>query len=91
MADGSAPALPSANKLTFPADTAFQRDLRDRVDGYFAQNNLSRAADRAMWLKAAFWLVFSPAVFLSAFFAPVSPLASIAIWTLGGFCLAFVK
>ena len=91
MADGSAPASSTANKLTFPADTAFQRELRERVDGYFADNKLSKAADRKMWLKVAFWLVFSPAVFLSAFFAPVPAAASIALFTLGGFCLAFVE
>ncbi len=90
MADGSAPTS-SANKLTFPADTAFQRDLRDRVDAWFVANNVSKAANRSMWLKVAFWLVFSPVVVAAAFFAPVPAAVSIALFTLGGFCLAFVE
>jgi len=91
VADGSVPASSTANKLTFPADTAFQRDLRDRVEAYFATTAKSKAADRAMWLKAAFWLVVSPVIVLTAFFAPVPAAVSIGLFTLGGFCLAFVE
>lgn len=88
MADGSAPA---PTQLKFPADNAFQRDLRDRVDAYFAENHVEKGANRAMWLKVAFWLVTSAAVFAAAGLAPVSAGVSIALWALGGFCLAFVE
>ncbi len=89
MPDGSAPQPLSAARLTFPADTAFQRDLRSRVDAYFVDGR-KRTADRAMWSKAAFWMILTPVVSLAAFFAPVSPLAAVGLWTLAGFCLAFV-
>jgi linoleoyl-CoA desaturase len=87
VADGSAP---TPLKLTFPADTEFQRDLKARVDRYFEERGLDKGATPFMWVKVAFWLTAAFAALLSAGLAPVPPLVSLGLWLLAGFCFAGV-
>lgn len=94
VADGTLPATPAVKttvtKLTFPNDASFQRDLRDRVDGYFREKGISKGANGAMWAKTVFWLVFAFGSLLTATLAPMAPGASIALMALAGFGFAGV-
>lgn len=81
----------STTKLTFASDAAFQRELRRRVDAYFVDNGIDKTADRAMWLKVAFWLVASAGLFAATILLPIPAIAAIALWTVCGFCLAVIE
>lgn len=85
MSNGTQP-----QKLTFPADQSFQRELRTRVDAYFATNHLARGANVAMWLKSAFWMTFAWGSLMTAGLAPLPVPATIAMWMLAGFGFAAV-
>ena len=54
----SSPAAPAATKLKFvdPKRSEFFFTLRERVDAYFTEHNISRYADARMWAKAIFFL-----------------------------------
>ncbi len=54
----SNPPAPVAAKLKFvdPKRSEFFFTLRERVDAYFAERNISRYADGKMWVKAIFYL-----------------------------------
>ena len=77
-------------KLTFPPDSAFQRDLRARVDAYFTQTGLSKTATPFMWVKTAFWLSLAFGAMFTAQFAPLSVAPALALWLLAGFAFAGV-
>ena len=87
MADGTEV---SKLKLTFPPDAAFQRDLRTRVDAYFADHQLERGATGFMWMKSAFWLALAYGSLLTAGLAPIPAPAAIALYLLAGFGMAAV-
>ncbi len=74
----------TAAKLTFPADSAFQRDLRARVDAYFADNRLSKTATPYMWVKTAFWLGLSFGSLFVAQYAPLPVPLAWFLWALAG-------
>ena len=86
----SSPSTPKLITLTFPPDVAFQRDLRTRVDAWFAAEGLDRGANAFMWLKSAFWLLLAYGSLLSAGLAPVSAPTAIALYLLAGFGMAAV-
>jgi linoleoyl-CoA desaturase len=75
---------PTAAKPKFvdPARSEFFFTLRQRVDEYFAEKNISRYADARMWTKAIFYLVLF-AVLLGAIFSN-----QFGPWTLLGLCSA---
>ena len=54
----SSPVAPAATKLRFvdPKRSEFFFTLRERVDAYFTEHNISRYADARMWAKAIFFL-----------------------------------
>ena len=87
MADGTEP---QKLKITFPNDSAFQKDLRARVDAYFVENKLEKGATPFMWAKTAFWLSLAAGSLLAAGLAPVSVPVAIGLWLLAGFGLAGV-
>jgi linoleoyl-CoA desaturase len=74
----------TATKLTFPTDSAFQRDLRARVDAYFADNHLSKTATPFMWAKTAFWLGLAFGSLFTAQYAPLPGPVSLLFWMLAG-------
>jgi len=74
----------TATRLTFPADSAFQRDLRARVDAYFAENRLSKTATPAMWLKSVFWLGLAFGSLFTAQYAPLPVPLVWLLWALAG-------
>jgi linoleoyl-CoA desaturase len=90
--DGSvhAPQSPSVNRLRFPADPEFQKDLRARVDAYFAERGISKGANAAMWAKTAFWLTLAFGSLLTAGLAPLPVPVAIALWAIAGFAFAGV-
>lgn len=81
---------PQPQKLTFPADASFQREVRSRVDAYFLTSHLARGANVAMWLKSAFWMTFAWGSLMTAGLAPLSVPATVAMWMLAGFGFAAV-
>jgi linoleoyl-CoA desaturase len=88
VADGTEPS--SRLKLTFPPDVAFQRDLKTRVDAYFAAAGLDRGATPGMWAKSAFWLLLAYGCLFAAGLAPVSAPVAIALYLVAGFGMACV-
>ena len=76
--------------LTFPAESAFQKDVRQRVDSYFAERGIIRTGNGAMFAKAAFWLLSGWALHAFVVFGPVSGAAIIPIWAVIGFLYAGV-
>ena len=44
-------------KFTGHNDSAFNQDLKKRLDNYFAQHNQTQFADGRMWFKVIFWIV----------------------------------
>jgi len=91
--DGSAPApaaSPSVARLRFPADSAFQKDLRARVDAYFTERGIDKGANAAMWAKTAFWLTLSFGALLTAGLAPLPAPVAILLWCVAGFSFAGV-
>ncbi|MDP2343909.1 MAG: acyl-CoA desaturase [Deltaproteobacteria bacterium] len=88
MADGTEPT--PKLKLTFPPDAAFQRDLRNRVDAFFAAEKLDRGATPAMWWKTAFWIALAYGSLLTAGLAPISAPLAIALYLVAGFGMACV-
>jgi linoleoyl-CoA desaturase len=74
----------TAAKLTFPTDSAFQRDLRARVDAYFTENNLSKTATPFMWWKTVFWLGLAFGSLFTAQYAPLPVPVALFLWALSG-------
>ncbi len=74
----------TATRLTFPADTAFQRDLRARVDAYFTEHGLSKTATPLMWAKTVFWLGLAfGALFVAQYVSMPGPLSWL-LWMAAG-------
>ncbi len=92
MPDGSLTSTeaPPAARLRFPADSAFQRDLRSRVDAYFTDNGISKGANGKMWAKTSFWLTMAFGCLLTAGLAPISAALSHVLWIAAGFSFAGV-
>jgi linoleoyl-CoA desaturase len=82
--------LTTPAKLTFPTDSAFQRDLRARVDAYFAQTGLSKTATPFMWVKTAFWLSLAFGAMFTAQYAPLPVPVALLFWLVAGFGFAGV-
>lgn len=87
MADGTEP---QKLKLTFPNDSAFQKDLRARVDAWFVENKLDKGATPFMWFKSVFWLTLGFGSLLTAGLAPLPVPVAIGFWLLAGFGFAGV-
>lgn len=94
MPDGSAPSAPTTTptvaRLRFPADSAFQKDLRSRVDAYFTDKGISKGANGAMWAKTVFWLTLAFGSLLTAGLAPLPVPVAILLWCVAGFGFAGV-
>ncbi len=58
-------AAPVAAKLKFvdPKRSEFFATLRERVDAYFTERNISRHADGHMWVKTVFYLTLFATIF----------------------------
>ncbi len=80
----------TAAKLTFPTGSPFQRDLRARVEAYFVDNGLSKAATPAMWAKMAFFLGLAFGSLWTAQYAPLPVGVALFLWALSGFGFAGV-
>lgn len=78
--------------LSFPTATDFQTELKKRVDAYFADNNISKAANSAMVLKTIFWFAFAWGAWAITLFVPMSFPALVAMFCVQGFgfaCIGF--
>lgn len=78
--------------LSFPPATSFQSDLKKRVDAYFTDRNLSKAATNLMVAKTIFWLAFTWGAWAITLFVPMSFPAMVAMFCVQGFgfaCIGF--
>lgn len=78
----------ASGKLTFPPTSEFHVDLRRRVDAYFAERGVSRAANAAMVMKTVFWLVVTYGGLAVVVSESVPFLALLPLWMVVGFGLA---
>ncbi|MEZ4956673.1 MAG: acyl-CoA desaturase [Saprospiraceae bacterium] len=88
-------ATTSAKRVRFkgnPRKEQFIKDLRSRVDAYFAENNISQYANTEMYLKTAFAIVAWVGTWLWIMSDTVSssPLALYAVYLLLGFVHIFI-
>ena len=82
----------SNKKLTFAPSTAFHGELRRRVDAYFEERGLSKAANAAMVSKTIFWLTFTWGAWALTLSQIVPFPYSILVWAAQGFgfaCIGF--
>jgi linoleoyl-CoA desaturase len=84
------PAVVAPNNLKFPGDSAFQKDLRRRIDAYFRDNGIEKTGNRAMHVKTAFWLGYTAVTFGIATLAPLPLLAAIPFFLLAGLGFAAI-
>jgi len=86
------PNAVTSAKITFQQASPFQADVRRRVDAYFADKKISRAANSAMIAKTAFWWCFSWGVWALTLSQVVPFPAAILLWCAQGFgfaCIGF--
>jgi linoleoyl-CoA desaturase len=82
----------SQGKLTFQPSSAFHAELRKRVDAYFDENHLSRAANGAMVAKTIFWLCFAWGTWALNLSQVVPYPYAYLVWAVQGFgfaCIGF--
>ena len=81
-----------SSKLSFPASSPFHTDLKKRVDAYFADRQLSKAANHFMVAKTVFWLAFAWGAWALCFVVPPSFPVLFALFCMQGFgfaCIGF--
>lgn len=80
----------ATGKLTFQTSSSFQAELRRRVDAYFQENNLSRAANGAMVAKTIFWLAFTYGAWALLLAQVTTFPVTLLLWITIGFGLACI-
>lgn len=81
----------SVNKVRFPtARGEFHRDVRKRVDAYFAEAGLSKRGTPLLAIKMAFWMVLTAIIYVAVLHGGLGPWPSLALITFGGFCVAAI-
>ena len=73
--------MSSKVKFTNPQRSTFFPTVRQRVESYFAENNLSKHANQAMWVKTIFYLTGFVGLYLLILSNIAGP------WTMLGLCL----
>ena len=73
--------MSSKVKFTNPQRSTFFPTVRQRVESYFAENNLSKHANQAMWVKTIFFLTGFMGLYLLILSNIAGP------WTMLGLCL----
>lgn len=79
-------------KLTFPQASHFQGELKRRVDAYFAERGLSKAANGSMVAKTVFWLAFTWGSWALTLAQVVPFPFNLILWIMQGFgfaCIGF--
>src|SRR6185503_15104628 len=68
----------------------FFRSLKEKVDNYFINNNISRSGDRKLFIKSVFVIASAAILYvILVFFTPILPV-SIVLCALLGFNLAVI-
>ena len=81
-----------SSKLTFQPASAFQGDLKKRVDAYFEERGISKYANNLMVAKTVFWLAFTWGAWAITLLVPMSLPAMLAMFAVQGFgfaCIGF--
>ncbi len=73
-----------------PNASSFPKVLRRRLDGFFADQNLSPKADRAMWVKIAAGLAVLAASWIALFALKPDSWRFVALYCLGGLAQTFL-
>ena len=77
-------------KFTGHNDSAFNRDLKKRLDAYFAYNKISHFADGRMWFKIAFWLIAWVGTWCLIMFSTLPGYAKFLLAMVHGFTHLFI-
>lgn len=81
-----------SSKLAFQPASAFQGDLKRRVDAYFTERGLSRHANALMMGKTIFWLAFAWGAWATTLLVPTSFPVMLVLFAVQGFgfaCIGF--